>query len=327
MGLGDFFGGKKMPAPPVELRKSANAAFNLAGDFSGRVGELGGYTDSFLSRFAPHLTDTLARDYGDARTAAIGQKDVFGNLFEKAGAPILWQQAAETAAAGSQERQADEANLARDSVLSAVSAQQEGLADSMRRRGIVGGVSDSPHVAALTAASAASAANDARRTERNYGEQVRRAYAPMATGFADTEIARQQQGAGFAQAELGAREMLPALAAGAYGREGQLTNTAANLYGNASNLYSGAYAADVQKAQADNERNAAIWGNLTKLGGMVAGGVGGFAGGGGWTGAATGAYNASQGMPITSSSIPAFSAAGRGTNFMAKTPGNWGGWQ
>ena len=311
MGLGDWLGGKKMPAPPRELRQSAEAVYGLAGDVGQRFDQLGVYNDDFLSRYAPGLTDTLAGDYGAARDTSIGQADVFGGLFSQAGAPILRQQAAETLAAGGIARQNDEAQRARDAVLAATSTQQQGLADSMLRRGIMGGVSDSPHVAALTGANAAAAANNARLQERNYGEMVRRQYAPLAAGFADAAMGRHGQAAQYAHGELNAREMLPSLAAAGYGRESALGSQASGLYGDASSLFGRSYQADVAKAQADNDRRSAIAGSIAKLGGMALGGAAGFAGGGGFTGALTGAYNASQGMPI---SFPGAQAGG-GTNF------------
>lgn len=294
MGLLDFFGGKKAPRPPKELREIGRWQFDRAK----HIGAIGDELQEGARAYAPRLRqlyESAASDIGSALETFKAQGNRALRDLEEIYGPLERKSLREVLNAGGPERQAFEAARARDAVLAQASSALEQQQNSAYARGV--NPTMTPQISAQMMAQAYSAGNQARYQESVRGEMARRQMLPHIQGLYNQTLDRavgvptrlaEAQG----RALSGASNALYNLVRPALG----LYNTSSSMGVNAGNMFNADYANQMQAHQADAARSARIFSGITQLGGaMISGGMsGGLSGmaGGFASGMTGGALNA-----------------------------------
>lgn len=311
MGLLDFFGGKKAPPPPKELREIGKWQFGRAK----RLGELGDELEEGARSYAPQLRGLYEQSAADIAAALMSFK-AHGNRaledLETLYGPTERKALEEVLHAGGEDRQNYEARRARDAALSQGADALRNYQNSAMARG-----ADATHTGEMSQAyigQAYAMGNQARHDERMRGEAIRMQLLPQLGGLYNQAVDRAV-GVPTRLAEAQGRALT-----GASDALGALISPALNLYQTSSVLGSDArdsfaadYDARMQQHQANAARKAKIFSGITQVAGAaITGGMSG-----GWAGAAGGLAEGLTGGAISGSSVADWirgSSAGQGGN-------------
>ena len=319
----DFLGGKVMPPPPAGLSRTAASLEGYGRRTAALLPDYRRRTSAALAKL-PDLVSRETEDLTTARLRSQGQGDDYAELWADA-VPVLQQSIAEVAEAGSENRQMTEERRAREAVHAGFADAIAAREDAALRSGLGAGYSlDNPNTLASEAAAAAAAGNAARLRERDYGENVRRGFVPVAQGYGESAAAKPREAAMTSGQQVLAQLRIPQAATDFMNAEAATLSRAGSLAQAAQGGYATQYHAELAKAQGDNARQAAIAANRLAIEGMnkeVPGAVGGgrvFSGGGG--AASLRGDGNDYGYPMGSYLTPSRAEV---SNFDAPRSGSW----
>ncbi len=288
--LSNLLGGKKAPAPPPGVQRSATNIEGLGDQWKGI------FSQDFLpqarnavNRYVPEslgLTRDL-RDFKGEAGSHLERARGFASRFE----PIINRVGDEAHLAGSPGRLNEERLRAQDSARSGIGNFLNAFRAGRSARGLGSDEISEDDIGRLGSASGG-IVNDAWTRERNRGEDIRRMLLPMSLGLQDREYQAAGRIPQIQEMIAESTRRTPMGIADIYASGLPLSNAASSNYGQSAGILGQLYQMQMQKHQADNARQGAIGGNLFKLGkfglqgfnalqGLGGGGFGGFGGGGG----------------------------------------------
>ena len=286
--LSDFIGGKKAPGPPPGIKKAAEARERVAEDWERLYGD--------VSPLAATAGPQVGR-YGDEALQATEELFPFADEFADKNTSVWrrWLDAEkasqeEALAAGSPERQNFEQQRATASSLAGSNAAVRAHMQRLRNIGIGGasGAIIDPTSSIISGAYAGAAGDQARITERNYGEGVRRSLLPIISERRDAarNAALFKPGIRSFARDTAYENLMREISA-TLGATGALDATG-QAWDESQGSWVNSYNAELNKHNADAQRKSRIWGTVGDIAGKIAGAAGGAGGGAGGGGAGGG---------------------------------------